>query len=921
MLGRAAALLGISLLIVGAIAVYQQGDYSVDVGRFFAFEQDPGEEDPPSAESTDEPSTDPCAVTVTDEGCADGDCDDDGALNPDASNANPISACNDQDDGNSCVGASQTGNSCDGATETPEPTDDPAEEPTPTPTPNNSCVVATDDDMCADGDCDGDGALNPAASNANPINACNDADDGNRCVGATRTTNCGSQTSTPTPVTTPTPSNSCAVVTDDDMCADGDCDGDGVLNPAASNANPIATCNDANDSDRCVGATRTTNCGPQTSTPTPLGTPTPTPTSSSCVVNVDDAMCADGDCDGDGVLNPAASNANPITACNDANDSDRCVGATRTTNCGPQASTPTPTQIAQATPTPVLNPTPTPTPVGGLSCGALGGDLCSEATTCPAGYSSVGQSSDCASCCDRVVVATPTPNPSQCIPSELTCDDGDCDDDGFNNPGIGGNDCDDGNRCILACTIAAGNTPTPIPSATPIPDSHLECRSSTCARVSGAGGDGCSSEGSSCGAPPPPSLIAEIRSKFGVSVPSTYTEGQYAFILDRLGVMGKGNLHTMIDSNSRCGGAGACMTTDGVMSFPRMGGLDNGWEGLFVHELVHAITMANSGLAAHGRNFCSRLTSPDRTLHMIYGEQGGRDYLSSVCSNDRDRSPDLHVIARMAAMLQHDEGRAREWAKLARSQGNSVPADLFAAIADIMKRPQARIESSSFFANIVSNLRGGLGIITMGVLGADAPLTGPSDAGLGDDSQPVSSGPSVSISTPGDGAVVTSESVVVGGSAIPNIESKSPVVGVRITLNGVVLQTVAVVPSTAGCTTDVGCFSWQAVVPLRAGANQLSLASLDQAGTATQIPRTIIINRTALAEVAPTASPAPRSVVAGVAARVQTGPGESTILAILLAIIGVFGYVGYMATDRYRKGEIEDISDASHHDSGNFVGK
>ena len=60
-------------------------------------------------------------------------------------------------------------------------------------------------------------------------------------------------------------------------------------------------------------------------------------------------------------------------------------------------------------------PTPTPPPAA-PSCGAMGGDYCSQSGICPGGYSSLGLSYDCNPCCKQNPVA-PTPTPPPAAPS------------------------------------------------------------------------------------------------------------------------------------------------------------------------------------------------------------------------------------------------------------------------------------------------------------------------------------------------------------------------------------------------------------------------------------------------------------------------------------------------------------------------
>lgn len=86
------------------------------------------------------------------------------------------------------------------------------------------------------------------------------------------------------------------------------------------------------------------------------------------------------------------------------------TGGTTTGETPTRTLTPTPTKTPTTgetpTPTPtratVPIPTPTPTSVGGgtiPNCGQIGGNYCSRSGTCPAGYSSLGNTSDCRPCC------------------------------------------------------------------------------------------------------------------------------------------------------------------------------------------------------------------------------------------------------------------------------------------------------------------------------------------------------------------------------------------------------------------------------------------------------------------------------------------------------------------------------------------
>jgi hypothetical protein len=58
----------------------------------------------------------------------------------------------------------------------------------------------------------------------------------------------------------------------------------------------------------------------------------------------------------------------------------------------------------------------------------------------------------------------------------------------------------------------------------------------------------------------------------------------------------------------------------------------------------------------------------------------------------------------------------------------------------------------------------------------------------------------------------------------------------------------------------------------------------------------------------PTKIPTPTSSVVGGVGAVSTGPGESAVLALIASLITVLLYIGYAGTDRFRKGEIQRIT-------------
>jgi len=139
-------------------------------------------------------------------------------------------------------------------------------------------------------------------------------------------------------------------------CEDNDCDDDGIAGPPFGD--------DCNDADCSVGG----GCGtprepdggggeaPNQDNPSNGDQPSGSTPSKCGPVDITDAGCSDGDCDGDGAQNPAVGG-------NDCNDGDSCVGGSK--ECGP--STPASNQSTENTPasTPIpAAPVPTSAVVG-----------------------------------------------------------------------------------------------------------------------------------------------------------------------------------------------------------------------------------------------------------------------------------------------------------------------------------------------------------------------------------------------------------------------------------------------------------------------------------------------------------------------------------------------------------------------------
>src|SRR3989344_5994562 len=137
---------------------------------------------------------------------------------------------------------------------------------------------------------------------------------------------------------------------------DNDCDDDGIAGPPFGD--------DCNDADCSVGG----GCGtprepdggggeaPNQDNPSNGDQPSGSTPSKCGPVDITDAGCSDGDCDGDGAQNPAVGG-------NDCNDGDSCVGGSK--ECGP--STPASNQSTENTPasTPIpAAPVPTSAVVG-----------------------------------------------------------------------------------------------------------------------------------------------------------------------------------------------------------------------------------------------------------------------------------------------------------------------------------------------------------------------------------------------------------------------------------------------------------------------------------------------------------------------------------------------------------------------------
>ena len=107
---------------------------------------------------------------------------------------------------------------------------------------------------------------------------------------------------------------------------------------------------------------------------------------------------------------------------------------------------------------------------------------------------------------------------------------------------------------------------------------------------------------------------------------------------------------------------------------------------------------------------------------------------------------------------------------------------------------------------------------------------------------------------------------------------------------------------------------------LAAGTAQIGFASDTQVAAAgqssnaidTMTPVSVTVSGTGQM----TATPMPTGIT-GVA-RVQTGPGETTILALIVGVIAALLYVGYTETNAFRRKEAKSYSEEARNNPPDF---
>ncbi len=851
----------------------------------------------PASTATTAPEVDPCA---------DGDCDGDGYNNP-------VVGGNDCDDGNAAL---YPGNGC---SVQPESTATPVSQ-VPTPAPSTPPGV----DPCADGDCDGDGYNNPVVGG-------NDCDDGNAALYPGSGCPSGA---TPTPMiaasTSPTATASPSV----DPCADGDCDGDGYLNPVVGG-------NDCNDGDAslypgagCPGTTPINTATPlaTSSTPTPIASATPT---------ID--PCADGDCDGDGYNNPVIPGGND---CDDSNPTiypgQGCAGIATPTPTPTGTPTPTPTQNSLAVDSPCLdadcdndnNVRPSRTDAAdGADCNDLDRAITFQGFDCDGdgvfNLQKPGITVATADCNDfdatkrtecRATSSVPlilsfrsdVARVSQGQSAQVTWDVRDatsCTGEGFVATSATSGTASVGplqstTSVTLTCSNANGNTLKTIEILVDAPASHLECVNNTCSAVAGNGANACNSAGASCQGGASGASYTDLVNWFrgqGVQISGQFGAPCLDTVKTWIGRMGsKGNLNK-IDNNVG-GGADAQMASNGVM------GLKDGncSAYLVAHELIHALIFADGGLRSGAEN--------------IFNQSGKRSI-----TKGSDASRNSSEMAAYGAgwfvggwrsnLVEH----AREMSLIA--QFNFI-----AGLPGINESPIAQAKNlfrglASVFSSIFD-----AGEVQNSVLAVDG--TPPPE--FGTDGVHIS-GPAISLLSHQNGETVTSSPVTISGEVSSDILTSAPIQKIRIEINRIFATDVT--PSSSACAGGISnCAVWSVALQLKEGANEIRAIATDTDGIES-VPLAIIINipggagsavsgatdtsivTTPLLAISSTQGTSQGSV--GRVATVATGPGTAALVALLSAGIASLLYVGYTGTNRFRRREAQGIAkdNIAHHET------
>ena len=290
--------------------------------------------------------------------CDDGSCNciPDGCTDPTSCNFDPLATC---DDGTCLPVPTCNTDICSGDTEVVDP--------------SNACNCIVDEIQvlgctnaaasnynplanCDDGSCDciPDGCTNSASCNYDPLATCDDGSclpapvcNMDICLGNTEIIdpanpcNCIVDEIQVLGCTNPAASNYNALAN----CDDGSCDciPDGCTNPTSCNYDPLATCDDGSclpmpscNTDICLGDTEVLDpsdpCNCIVDEIQVLGCTNAAASNYNALANCDDGSC---DCIPDGCTNPASCNYDPLATCDDGSclptpscNTDICIGDT-----------------------------------------------------------------------------------------------------------------------------------------------------------------------------------------------------------------------------------------------------------------------------------------------------------------------------------------------------------------------------------------------------------------------------------------------------------------------------------------------------------------------------------------------------------------------------------------------------------------
>lgn len=736
------------------------------------------------------------------------------------------------------------------------------------------------EDSCADGDCDGDGYLNPVVGG-------NDCDDDNAnvhpgagCAGAVAQV----ATAAPSPTVVAAITNNPNPTTAVDPCADGDCDGDGYLNPVVQGGN------DCDDSNPAVhpGAGCSTPTPASTPTPTPIpGEPTPAPTQTPAttptpalsptvspgVLGKVDEPCLDNDCDNDGAIRPSQVDVSDGSDCNDLS----AAVTTLNFDCDGDG---------------VFNLQKPGIAITSADCNDFDSSIKTE----------------CRSLVSAPVIAqfrSGSSNVARGSVAQLSWDvrgASSCVGTGFSTGGaLSGSVATDPLQSTtsftLSCSNASGATAKTIEVVVDAPATHLACVQNSCSVVAGSGTNECDSSGASCGGGSSSEatggashsdLVNWFRSQ-GVQVEGQFTAACLETVKKWIGRMGsKGNLKKM--NNTVGSGALAQMSSDGTMGLRS----EECGDHIVAHELAHALMRGNGGLTSAAES--------------MYRQSGGRSITKGSSASSNAHEMTAYGVGWFAGGFRSNliEG--------ARELGLIPQYNFIAGFPGVNEEPIARSPSrDSSLASIARMLEEEH--VEPRVFGVDASL--PPEYGIDDFHI---AGPSAVILSHQNGQTVTQVPVLVSGETLYDYATKAETTKIRVEINRVFATDVT--PSIGSCVGGVTqCKPWSVSLNLRSGSSEIRVVATDANGV-DGAPSVVMLNvpegsgvaisgATSLSliqdPIFTAGSGQQSSTLQGVASRVATGPGEVTLAALLLSALVSLLYTGYTRTGLYRRSEVERI--------------